>query len=100
VEVQPKRGIVVDSGRDLTLTSTGQACQLLMLQGKPIGEPVVQHGPFVMTTRQEIAQAFSDSQKTEFGGWPWPSDDPVHPADEGIFARYVDGRVDRPATSK
>ena len=29
------------------------------------------------------------------GGWPWPSDDPVHPRTEGRFARHADGRVER-----
>ncbi|HEX2685975.1 MAG TPA: pirin family protein [Kofleriaceae bacterium] len=70
--------------------------ELLILQGRPIGEPVVQHGPFVMTTRAEIQQAFVDYQRTQFGGWPWPDEAPVHGRDEGRFARHADGRVERP----
>ena len=70
--------------------------QLLMLQGRPIGEPVVQYGPFVMNTRAEIQQAYHDYQRTQFGGWPWDRNDPVHPRDEGRFARHADGRVERP----
>jgi hypothetical protein len=70
--------------------------ELLILQGRPIGENVEQYGPFVMNTRAAIVQAFEDYQRTEFGGWPWPSDDPVHPREEGRFARHADGRVDRP----
>jgi hypothetical protein len=65
-----------------------------VLQGRPIGEPVVQHGPFVMTTRSEIQQAFADYQRTRFGGWPWSSDAPVHPRTEGRFARHADGRIE------
>jgi len=65
---------------------------LLYLQGKPIGEPVVQHGPFVMNTQQEIQETFQDYQRTEFGGWPWPSHDHVHPRDSGRFAKHADGR--------
>jgi redox-sensitive bicupin YhaK (pirin superfamily) len=69
--------------------------ELLVLQGRPIGEPVAQHGPFVMTTRAEIHQAFLDYQRTRFGGWPWPTEAPVHGRDEGRFARHADGRIER-----
>jgi redox-sensitive bicupin YhaK (pirin superfamily) len=69
-------------------------CELLLLAGKPIGEPVVQYGPFVMNTRAEIQQAFSDYQRTGFGGWPWPSDDPVHAREAGRFAKHIDGHVE------
>jgi redox-sensitive bicupin YhaK (pirin superfamily) len=69
--------------------------ELLVLQGRPIGEPVAQHGPFVMNTRAEIQQAFVDYQRTQFGGWPWPTESPVHGRDEGRFARHADGRTER-----
>ena len=41
---------------------------ILVLQARPIGEPVVQHGPFVMNSTQEIRQAIHDYQRTRFGG--------------------------------
>lgn len=41
--------------------------QLLVLSGEPIGEPIVQYGPFVMNTKQEIAQAVSDFNRGAFG---------------------------------
>jgi hypothetical protein len=69
--------------------------ELLLLQGKPINEPVVQYGPFVMTTKEEIAQAFTDYRRDQFGGWPWPSTSPVHPREEGRFARHADGKIER-----
>ncbi len=74
------------------------ACELLVLQGRPIGEPVCQHGPFVMNTQSEVQQAFADYRRTQFGGWPWPSPEPVHAASEGRFAKHADGRVERPAS--
>lgn len=70
--------------------------RFLMLQGKPIGEPVVNYGPFVMNTRSEIQQTYIDYQATRFGGWPWPSEEYVHPREKGRFARYVDGHEEAP----
>jgi redox-sensitive bicupin YhaK (pirin superfamily) len=59
--------------------------EILLLQGKPLNENVVQHGPFVMNTQNEIKQAFLDYQRTQFGGWPWPNDEMVFPANKGRF---------------
>jgi hypothetical protein len=49
-----------------------------------------------MNTRAEIQQAFEDYRRTGFGGWPWPSEEPVHPPGQGRFARHADGRVQTP----
>ena len=79
----------------LELVNGDADAELLMLQGRPIGEPVAQHGPFVMNTQAEVAQAFADYRRTGFGGWPWGQPDPVHPRAQGRFARYADGRVEQ-----
>ena len=77
------------------LEAGGGPCEVLLLQGRPIAQPVVQYGPFVMNTASEVQRALRDYQRTGFGGWPWPDDDPVHGASEGRFAKHADGRVER-----
>ncbi|KAJ3069048.1 hypothetical protein HDU98_007865 [Podochytrium sp. JEL0797] len=75
------------SEKEIVLENTGTDADLeiLVLQGKPIGEPVVQHGPFVMNTQEEIQNTFSEYRRTQFGGWPWPEDAMVFPRNKGRF---------------
>jgi len=89
--------LLVHADKPVELKALEGPVELLMLQGRPIGEPVVQYGPFVMNTKAEIQRAFQDYQGTRFGGWPWPSDDPVHGRNEPRFAKHADGRMERPA---
>jgi len=93
--VDSHAAIRVASDQDIALTAGETACELLLLQGRPIAEPVVQYGPFVMNTRSEIEQAIADYQRTQFGGWPWASNDPVHGRDAKRFAKHIDGHVER-----
>ena len=73
----------------------GDEAGFLLLQGRPIGEPVAQYGPFVMNTQAEIAQAMQDYRRTQFGGWPWSDSAPVHGREAARFARHPDGREER-----
>ena len=61
---------VLGQGSSVNLSvpeSAAQTTQLLLLGGVPLGEPMVQHGPFVMNTRQEITQAIEDYQQGRMG---------------------------------
>jgi len=88
--------VSVRADATLQLTAGGDGCKFVVMQARPIGEPVVQHGPFVGCTRGDIVKAFEDYQTTEFGGWSFGDSSPNHPAEKARHARYADGRVEEP----
>jgi redox-sensitive bicupin YhaK (pirin superfamily) len=53
-------------GGDRLVVHSGTASQLIVVAGRPLGEPVARHGPFVMNTREELMQAFVDFQEGRF----------------------------------
>jgi len=93
-----KTGIEMNHAIDLipdaetVLINGNKESRLLLLQGRPINEPAVQYGPFVMNTEAEIRETIQDYRKTEFGGWPWDRADYTHPPMKGRFAVHGDGR--------
>ena len=97
---QPVRGpaaITLRADADIVLNAGESPCEFLLLQGRPIGEPVAHHGPFVMNTQQEALQAVQDYRRTQFGGWTFDDAGPVHGREPVRFARYPDGREELPA---
>jgi redox-sensitive bicupin YhaK (pirin superfamily) len=91
-EITEGHFISVVSTEDLEIINGEADGYLLVLQGKPINEPVAQYGPFVMNTQQEIQQALQDFRQTQFGGWPWPEREQSHPREKGRFASHADGK--------
>ncbi len=90
-----QRAVIHEPG-EVTITAGAAQTEILLLQAKPIGEPVAKRGPFVMNEPAEIRQAYADFQRTQFGGWPWPDNGPVHPGTKGRFARHIDGKLEEP----
>jgi redox-sensitive bicupin YhaK (pirin superfamily) len=90
-------GVQLEATAPVVLEAGGAEVEALVLQGRPIGEPVARYGPFVMNSEAEIRQAVADYRATEFGGWPWSDPAPTHGRHQGRFARHVDGRLEEPA---
>lgn len=88
------RGAVVACDRPVELVAGPEPVELLVLQGRPLAEPVARYGPYVMTTETQLREAFADYQRTGFGGWPWDDDAPHHGPDRGRFALHADGRLE------
>jgi redox-sensitive bicupin YhaK (pirin superfamily) len=94
--VQAPVAITLRADAEVPITTGEATGEFLLLQGAPIGEPVAQYGPFVMNTQQEIMQAMQDYRRTQFGGWQFGDSAPVHGTQPVRFARYPDGREERP----
>ena len=92
--LETRRGARLDGSKVVTLAADRDPVEVLVLQGRPIGAPVFQLGPFVMNTPEELRQAVSDYRTTQFGPWPWSGPDPVHERMEGRFALHADGKVE------
>lgn len=91
--IAPNHGIDVDANAEITLKAIEKEASILVLQGKPIDEPVAKYGPFVMNTDEELENAMSEFRTTQFGGWPWRYPDQVHEKNKGRFAKYPDGTL-------
>lgn len=81
--------ITLDATQAVELVNGAETSEFLLLQGRPLGEPVAQYGPFVMNTRAEIEQAMADYRRTQFGGWPWGDEAPVHGKDPARFTQML-----------
>ncbi len=90
-DISPYHAVSLRADAAVRLQNGATPASLLLLQGRPVSEPVVQYGPFVMNTQEEIQQAMHEFRQTEFGGWPWQSHDHVHPPSKGRFALHSNG---------
>jgi redox-sensitive bicupin YhaK (pirin superfamily) len=90
INIEPYHSVELLADQEIIIENENEDAYFLLLQGIPINEPVVQHGPFVMNDITEIQQAFADYRRTQFGGWPWKRYDNVHPPEMGRFAKYSD----------
>ena len=91
----------VRADAELILKNEGsETARVLLLEAEPIPEPIVARGPFVMSSEEEIREAFKDYRETQFGGWPFAEDEVYHAPEQVRFAEYPDGTVEYPAKEK
>ncbi|XP_069493279.1 pirin isoform X3 [Ambystoma mexicanum] len=66
--VEPHHTAVLDDGDTVSFENKDpEKCHFVLIAGEPIGEPVVQHGPFVMNSQEEILQTIADYQNARNG---------------------------------
>lgn len=89
--IQKDHTLILTPEQDISVQNGSERGKLLILEGVPINEPVVQHGPYVMTTEEEIRATMREYGRTQFGGWPWQKKEVAHPRSQGRFALHADG---------
>jgi len=57
---QQRMAILLNQGDGVCLKAAAQGARALLIAGRPLREPIAQHGPFVMNTQQELVQAIDD----------------------------------------
>lgn len=68
VEGSPHTTLVFEkNGGSVNFKTGSEEANFVLIAGKPINEPIVQHGPFVMNTKEEIMEAIMDFQKCRNG---------------------------------
>jgi len=84
IKVRPEVAVQIEAG-------SGGPAEILVLQGRDLCEQVVQHGPFVVSSPQEVRQAMLDYSITGFGEWKFPNEAPVQAREAPRFMKYTDG---------
>lgn len=86
--------VKLDPAKEALLSAADHGTAAFVLNGAPIGEPVVAKGPFVMNTKAEIDEAFADFRRTGFGRWPWSDDGPTHGTNPQSFSDQLEQTTD------
>jgi redox-sensitive bicupin YhaK (pirin superfamily) len=87
------------SDDEIPIQNGQSEAKFIILEAEPIQEQVFQYGPFVMSTKEEVIQAYRDYEENQFGDWPWDRYDPVNAITDQRFAKYVDGTFHYPNKS-
>ena len=91
-EIAENHLIELDSGKEVLIENGSKEGYFLFLQGRPINEPLIQYGPFVANSNEKLQETMQEYQRTQFGGWPWSSTEPVHDKAKGRFSKTPEGK--------
>lgn len=73
-----KRSLKLKGDADFVIEANEGPAKLLLLEAEPIGEPIINDGPMIMNTQEEILQGYRDYWDTHYGEWNWGIPDPMH----------------------
>ncbi len=83
VKLEGKRSLKLKGDASFAIESKEGAAKLLLLEAEPIGEPIINDGPMIMNTQEEILQGYRDYWDTHYGEWNWGIPDPMHKKTDG-----------------
>jgi redox-sensitive bicupin YhaK (pirin superfamily) len=91
-EIKENHLVELDAKKETLIKNSSKEGYFLFLQGRPINEPLLQYGPFVTNTKEDLQETMQEYQRSQFGGWRWASSDPVHGKLTGRFSKTPDGK--------
>ena len=82
-KVEGKRSLKLKGDVDFLIKTEDSPSRLLVLEAEPLNEPIINDGPMIMNTQEEILQGYRDYWENQYGGWPWDERDPMHDVGTG-----------------
>lgn len=82
-KVEGKRSLKLKGDADFVIRTEDSPSRLLLLEAEPLNEPIINDGPMIMNTMEEVLQGYRDYWENQYGGWSWDERDPLHEVGTG-----------------
>lgn len=82
-KIQGKRHLKLKGEEDFIIKTGDSPSSLLLLEAEPLKEPIINDGPMIMNTMEEVLDGYRDFYENRYGDWPWDERDPYHQVGTG-----------------
>lgn len=76
--VEGKRSLKLEGGSSFKIEALEDEIHLLLLEAEPMNEPIINDGPMIVNTMDEVLEGYRDYWDNQYGTWKWDANDPLH----------------------